>query len=412
MSETANDLWAGQFRKELVDNILPFWMRHAVDRENGGFYGLIDTDGNINKQAERAAVINTRILWTFSAASRLIGSDYRETADWAFDYVTRAFWDRKFGGLFWTVDHDGEFVSARKQIYAQAFGIYAFAEYFRATDNAASLDFAKRLFWLIEDHSYDADYKGYFEARDRDWHELEDQRLSEKDLNSPKSMNTHLHIMEGYTNLLRVWRDPSLMAKQSELLRVTMDRIIDSKTGHFKLFFDEDWTKLSGHISYGHDIEGSWLIVEAAEVLGDAALIARAREMAVAMARAVYEQGLDGDGSLFYEADAAGKLIDAKKHWWAQAEGVIGFYNAFQLSGDPKFLTAARRLWDYIESKIVDRAHGEWQAKLSPEGRPLTTAEDPDACLAGPWKCPYHNARVCFEMMARLQEQASRKNAS
>ncbi|MDE2492290.1 MAG: AGE family epimerase/isomerase [Alphaproteobacteria bacterium] len=412
MTEATTETWTDQFRNELVGNILPFWMRHTVDHENGGFYGLVDTDGNIDKEAPRAAVINARILWTFSAASRLIGPGYRETADWAFTYITQAFWDRKFGGLVWMLDRRGEPVSAHKQIYAQAFGIYALAEYFRTTGNAASLDFAKRLFWLIEDHSYDADCQGYFEARDRDWNELGDMRLSDKDLNCPKSMNTHLHIMEGYTNLLRVWRDPGLIVKQSELLRVTMDRVIDAKTGHFKLFFDEGWESQSDHVSYGHDIEGSWLLVEAAEVLGDAALIARARKLAVVIAKAVYEQGLDRDGSLFYEADGAGTLVDAGKHWWAQAEAVVGFYNAFQISGEAQFLTAAHRAWDYIEANVVDRVHGEWHAKLSPQGVPLTAKEDPNAYLVGPWKCPYHNSRVCFEMIERLDKQVSRKKAS
>jgi mannobiose 2-epimerase len=236
-------------------------------------------------------------------------------------------------------------------------------------------------------------------------------RLSEKDLNSPKSMNTHLHVMEAYTNLLRVWRDPALEAKQAELLTLTMDRVIDASTGHFKLFFDKRWKSLSDHVSFGHDIEGSWLVVEAAEALGNAGLLERARKLAVIMAQAVYEQGLDRDGSLFYEADAKGKLIDPKKHWWAQAEAVVGFYNAYQISGEARFLEAARRAWNYILAKVVDKAHGEWHAKLTPEGVPLTAKEDSDAYLAGPWKCPYHNARVCYEMIERLQEQTNGKKA-
>jgi mannobiose 2-epimerase len=396
-------------RQELVGNILPFWMRHAVDRENGGFHGTIDCDLNIEKEAPRASVINTRILWTFSAACRLIGGEYRETADWAYDYVTNKFWDPEFGGLYWMVDHRGRPISTRKQIYAQAFGIYALAEYFRATGNAASLDLARRLFGLIEEHSYDPVFKGYLEARDREWKPLADVRLSEKDLNSPKSMNTHLHVMEGYTNLLRAWRDPALEAKLAELLELTMDRIVDGTTGHVRMFFDERWNSFSGHVSFGHDIESSWLIVEAAEVLGDAGLIERARKLAVAMAAAVYAQGLDRDGSLFYAADASGVLVDSKKHWWAQAEAVVGFYNAYQISGEARFLTAARRAWDYIEAKVVDRVHGEWHAKLTPGGVPLTAEEDADAYLVGPWKCPYHNARVCYEMIERLKKQANGK---
>jgi mannobiose 2-epimerase len=407
MSQTAS--WAERIREELVGNVLPFWMRYAVDRQNGGFYGTIDENLNVEKEAERSAVVNTRILWTFSAASRLIGREYRETADWAYDYITNKFLDQENGGLFWMVDYRGNPVSTRKQIYAQAFGIYAFVEYHRATGNAASLNHARRLFRLIEEHSYDPVFKGYLEARGRDWQPLEDMRLSGKDLNSPKSMNTHLHVMEAYTDLLLVWRDPALEAKQAELLELTMDRIIDASTGHFKLFFDERWNSLSDHVSYGHDIEGSWLLVEAAEVLGDTGLIERARKLAITMAEAVYEQGLDRDGSLFYEADAHGALIDPKKHWWAQAEAVVGFYNAFQISGEERFAAAARRTWDYIEVKVVDKVHGEWHAKLTPEGVPLTAKEDADATLVGPWKCPYHNARVCYEMIKRLEEQANGK---
>jgi len=188
-----------------------------------------------------------------------------------------------------------------------------------------------------------------------------------------------------------------------------MDHITDASTGHFRLFFDERWNALSDHVSFGHDIEGSWLIVEAAEVLGDAGLIAQARKLAVIMANAVYRQGLDRDGSLFYEVDGHGTIFDPKKHWWAQAEAVVGFYNAFQISGETRFLDAARAAWDYIEAKVVDRVHGEWHAKLSPEGVPLTAQEDSDACLVGPWKCPYHNARLCYEMIERLEKQTNGK---
>ena len=398
---------AGEFRRELTENILPFWMRYTVDREHGGFYGKVTCDLKVEKEAARAAVINARLLWTFSAACRLLGPEYRETADWAYAYIVDKFWDRQHGGIYWMLDFLGNPISDRKQIYAQAFAIYGLAEYYRATGVAESLERAKQLFRLIEEKSHEPVYGGYLEACSRDWGALDDLRLSEKDLNSPKSMNTHLHVMEAYTNLLRVWRDPVLEACQKGLLEVTMDRIVDGATGHFKLFFDNQWNSLSDHISFGHDIEGSWLIFEAAEVLGDAELFARARRLAVEMAFAVYEQGLDKDGSLFYEADSKGVFIDPNKHWWAQAEAVVGFYNAWQISRDVRFLEAARRAWEYIDEKVVDKVHGEWHAKLSPQGMPFTEQEDPnDACLAGPWKCPYHNSRVCFEMMERLEKPA------
>jgi mannobiose 2-epimerase len=396
--------WAVRIERELRENILPFWTNRTVDRDHRGFHGKIACDGSVDLQAPRASVINTRILWTFSAATRLLGEQYRATADWAFDYIVTRFWDADHGGVYWMLDYRGNPISVRKQIYAQAFAAYAMAEHYRASGNPASLEFAQRLFRMIETHSRDLVSEGYLEARDRDWSPLEDMRLSDKDLNSPKSMNTHLHVMEAYTNLLRVWRDPELKAAQKELLEVTMDRIVDNGTGHFKLFFDNRWNSLNDHVSFGHDIEGSWLLLEAAEVLGDLALLNRARVLSITMAETVYREGLDTDGSLFYEADSKGVIIDPKKHWWAQAEAVVGFYNAFQLSGDERFLSQSYRVWEYIEAHFVDRVHGEWHAKLSPPGKPYLETEDADACLVGPWKCPYHNSRVCYEMMERLKQ--------
>jgi mannobiose 2-epimerase len=397
-----NHEWAARFRQELTGNILPFWMQYTVDRENGGFHGAIDCDLRVDKQAPRASVIHARILWTFSAAARVLrDAAYRETADWAYDYIIDKFRDKEFGGVYWMLDYQGKPISDRKQIYAQAFAAYGMAEYFGATGRAESLECAKQLYRLIEEKSGESEYGGYVEARARDWSPLEDMRLSAKDLNSPKSMNTHLHVLEAYTNLLRVWPDSGLQGSLTRLLKVTMDRIVDNSTGHFKMFFDNRWASMLDHVSFGHDIEGSWLILEAAEVLGDRGLADRARELAVRMAQAVYDEGLDEDGSIFYEA-SHGRLIDPNKHWWAQAEAVVGFYNAWQVCGDERFRTAAWRAWEYIEDKVVDKVHGEWHAKLKPDGTPWKASEDPDACLVGAWKCPYHNGRVCLEMMARL----------
>ncbi len=396
----SNREWAERFRGELTGNILPFWMRYTVDREHGGFYGVVDCQGKVDTRAPRAAVVNARILWTFSAAARRLGdSAYRETADWAYQYIADQFVDKEFGGIYWMLDYLGNPVSDRKQIYAQAFAIYGLAEYYRATGLAESRDLARQLYHLIEERSAEPVYGGYLEARARDWNALDDLRLSEKDLNCPKSMNTHLHVLEAYTNLLHAWPDPGLLARQKCLLEVTMDRIVAGS--HFRMFFDNEWNSLTDHVSFGHDIEGSWLIQEAAEAGGDRALIARARELAVHMAQAVYDEGLDQDGSLFYEA-SHGRLVDPNKHWWAQAEAVVGFYNAWQVSGQEHFRTAAWRAWEYIEDRIVDKVHGEWHAKLKPDGTPWKAEEDPDACLVGAWKCPYHNGRVCLEMMERL----------
>ncbi len=386
--------------RELTETILPFWQGRMRDPA-GGFFGAADCNGIVDKKAPRASVVNARILWTFATATRVLGANYRATADWAFDELRTRFLDGEHGGVYWLLDAQGQPLSDRKQIYAQAFAIYAFSEYARATGNRDSLKLAIDLFRLIEKHAADRERGGYIEALDRAWKPLDDMRLSTKDLNSPKSMNTHLHIMEAYTNLLRVWRDPALVARQADLIAVTLDRIVDD--GHFKLFFDMDWRSLNDHISYGHDIEGSWLLVEAAEVLGSETLIARARDAAVRMAERTLAEGRDADGSLYYEAHGDGQLIDANKHWWPQAEALVGFQNAFEMTGNPAFAEAVRDVWAFIRDHVTDHAHGEWHAKLTPDGRPYTATEDADACLAGPWKCPYHNGRACFEMLERLK---------
>lgn len=393
--------WAAEIREELSGNILPFWRDRMTD-PNGGFFGAADCDGVVDRSAPRSVVVNARILWTFSTAVRVLGAGYRDSADHAYDYFVRHFVDSDKGGVFWMVDAAGRPTSTRKQIYAQAFAIYGLSEYARATGSTAARDQAVALFELIERHAADAVRGGYVEALDHDWRPLQDMRLSEKDLNAPKSMNTHLHIMEAYANLMRIWRDPRLVERQAALIATTVDRIVDRSTGHFRLFFDMDWRSLDDHVSYGHDIEGSWLLMEAAEVLGDPAMAARVEEVAVSMARAALAEGRDRDGSLFYEADGTKRLIDANKHWWAQAEAMVGFYNAYRATGEIAFRDAARAVWRYIVDHVVDRDHGEWHAKLTPEGRPYTAAEDGDACLAGPWKCPYHNSRACFEMSERL----------
>lgn len=406
MNELANRAWAAELERELTAGILPFW-RSIADEQRGGFFGAVACDGTVDREAPRGAVLHARILWTFSAAARRLGdARNRHTADHACRYLAERFWDREHGGVYWLVDAAGNPLSDRKQIYAQAFALYALAEYCRATQDPASLGLARELYRLIEDHSRDGLSGGYLEAASREWGTLEDLRLSEKDLNCPKSMNTHLHVLEAYTNLLRVWPDPGVRASQAELLNLTMERIVDNASGHFRLFFDCQWHPLSGRVSFGHDIEGSWLLVEAAQVVGDPALLERARRIALHMAYAAYDQARDRDGSLFYEADELGNLVDPNKHWWAQAEGMVGFYSAYQLSGDARFHDASYRLWQFIRQRVVDREHGEWHAKLTPSGEPFTAAGDADACLAGPWKCPYHNSRACLEMIDRLASRA------
>ena len=312
-----------ELEEELTGNILPFWMTYVVDRVNGGFYGAVTHDLQVHNEVPRSAILCARILWTYAAAFRRLGAEaYRSMARWAYDYLTRVFWDREHGGVYWEVDLRGNPVSDRKHHYAQAFGIYGLSEYYRATQEPESLRLAQTLFHLLEQHASDSVYQGYVESSSREWGPLEDMRLSHKDLNCPKSMNTMLHILEAYTNLLRVWDDAYLKARHRALLDVFQQHIIDHQAGHFKLFFDNQWHSLSEHVSYGHDIEGSWLLWEAAELQDDPERMAQIRESAVRLATAVYREGLDDDGSVLYESGPQG-LVDTGKAWWVQAEAMV-----------------------------------------------------------------------------------------
>ncbi|MBB3112958.1 mannobiose 2-epimerase [Paenibacillus phyllosphaerae] len=390
--------WLPRIEQELKDNILAFWINHTIDEQRGGFIGELSTDQIVNPSADKSLVLNARILWTFASAFRLFPDErYLKMAERAYAYLKAHFFDTQHGGLYWSVTAEGAPSETKKQVYGQAFAIYAFAEYNRATGHQEALNEAIELFRLLEQHSYDPAYGGYVEALARDWQETDDLSLSGKDLNEKKSMNTHLHVMEGYTNLYRVWQDEALHAKLKGIIELTLAHIIDDRSAHFHLFFDEQWNVKSDHVSYGHDIEGSWLIVEAAEVLGDEELLARAKAIAIRMADVTLNEGVDEDGGLWNEADSSG-IIDSHKDWWPQAEAVVGFFNAYQLTGEERYLDAARQSWSFIEEHLVDKTHGEWYWSVTHDRVPN---------LAGPkvsaWKCPYHNSRACFEMIERLQ---------
>jgi len=382
--------------REVKENILPFWQGIA-DEENGGFYGEADFYGNTNKTADKGCILNSRILWTFSAAYRIFGEEtYKACAQRARDYLSSAFLDTTYGGLYWLVDHAGKALNTRKQFYNIAFGIYALSEHYRATNDKSSLELAMALFDSTEHYGLDPTTGGYIEACNREWHSIDNFRLSVKDLNCPKSMNTNLHVLEAYTNLASASNDERVRKALEALLHITLDKIVN-RDWHFELFFDMDWHSLKKDISYGHDIEGSWLLYEAALAIGNESLISGVKQTALAIAEVTYTDAIDhNNGGLFNGCDATGH-IRAKKEWWPQAEAVVGFYNAYELSGDQKYLNATDGIWSYIQKHFVDRTHSEWHNELSLDNKPDTSMPK-----AGFWKCPYHNARACFEVVRRM----------
>ena len=396
MSKSKLEILESEVKDELVSNILPFWMTKMIDSQNGGFYGRIDGSGHVYKEADKGCVLNTRILWTFSSAFRILNDpDYLKMAERAKDYLLGHFLDKEFGGVYWLVDYKGNMKDGKKQIYAQAFAIYGLSEYYRVTKDISCLDKAIGLFRLIEQYSYDVNLGGYFEAFDRKWGAIDDLRLSAKDANEKKTMNTHLHVLEAYTNLYRIWKDDLLKKQLQNLIEVFINRIVNSQTFNLKMFFDEAWNDKTDLVSYGHNIESSWLIYEAAAVLGDETLIKKVENVCLGIAEAS-KAGIMADGSMIYEIFFGSGQIDTDRHWWVQAETVVGFLNSYLLSGKEEYLNLSLAAWRFISDYLIDRQNREWYWSVNNNLLP-NLKED----KAGFWKCPYHNSRMCMEIIER-----------
>ncbi len=386
-----------QFENELTDNILNYWVKEAYDTSRSTFFGRITNDGKKFPETALSAVLTTRILWTFSAAYRFYPTAiYKKMADEAFRVLVETFWDNENGGIYWSVFPDGKPDDTKKQFYAEAFFIYAMSEYWLAFKDEKAKQLAVSMFMLMEKYAFDPEFGGYIEANTADWKETTDQRLSPKDLDVKKSMNTHLHILEAYTNLYRIYKVPEVEKKVEHLLRVFLDKILDKETGHLILFFDKDWTVRSEIDSYGHDIEATWLMYEAAEVLGNKELIEEVEHVAEKMSEVTIKEGLADHGGMFYEK--AEGHIQEQFDWWPQAEAVVGFFNTWQISKEEKYLEQAKKSWKFIQDYIIDKKNGEWFWGVDANLKPLRGDK------VSAWKAPYHNGRMCMEMIRRINQ--------
>ena len=380
----------------LEQNILSYWIDHVTDKENGGYYGRIDGEDKVHPQAEKGAVMNARILWAFSAAYRVLRKPtYLEAATRAKEYFVEYFLDKENGGAYWSVDYKGNPLDTKKQTYAIGFAIYGFSEYARATGDKEALEIAKKLYHDIEEHAYDSKNNGYIEALTRDWQPIADMRLSDKDENGSRTMNTHLHIIEPYTNLYRVWKDKSLEKSIRTLLDIFTDKLLNKETHHLDLFFDDAWQGKRNIESYGHDIEASWLLHETALVLGDKVVLQKIEQVIRRIADAA-DEGLRPDGSMVYEHWKDTDKSDLQRQWWVQCENIIGHIDLYQYFGYEDSLEKAVHCWNYVQKHLIDAKNGEWHWAVLDDGT-INLSDD----KAGFWKCPYHNSRMCLELIER-----------
>lgn len=391
----SNSTLVSDVKKEL-NHILDYWSGNTIDDRNGGFIGEIDFNEQKNYMAHKGSVMYSRILWTFSAAFQITQNlEHFIVAERAFEEIKNKFYNPVDGGIYWSINANGSPKDTKNQIYALAFVIYGLSEFYKISKNKEVLKLAISLYQNIQKHAFDKKNNGYFEAYTHDWQEIDDVRLSEKDANEKKTMNTHLHIVEAFANLYQVWEDVELKQNIIGILHIIDEKFINQETFHLKLFFDENWVERKDVISYGHDIEAAWLLQRCAEISGDTGLIQKYCDYAVKMADATLE-GLDEDGGLWYEYDSSKNELMAEKHWWPQAEFQIGYMNAYQLTGDKKYFDYFIKNWEFTQKYIVDHEKGEWFWGIDSNYNIIKKDK------AGFWKCPYHNGRACLELLKRL----------
>lgn len=376
-----------------LKNVLDYWVNNTLDQEHGGFVGKINHFNNIVPQASKGIILNTRILWSFSAASNYVQNDmYLPICDRAFQYLQDHFKDKTHGGVFWELDYMGNSVNRRKQIYAQAFAIYALSEYYQFTQNEEAKTGALELFHCIEKYAKDTSNLGYFEAFNEDWSPIEDMRLSEKDMNASKTMNTHLHLLEAYTALLKIYDDTLLRDSLKMLVELFLQKFLN-KENHYELFFDDSWNLLSNSVSYGHDIETAWLVIEAAKLLNDEDLLQEANSAALKVANTFLTEGIDEEGAVLNEKNRNTGHVDTDRHWWPQVEALVGLKYAYGLQPNTNYIKASLKIWDYVKKHLIDHKNGEWFFRVSKTGA-VYTEED----KVSMWKAPYHTSRACIIM--------------
>lgn len=397
-----------EIRGHLEEKLIPFW-EGLQDKTYGGFYGYMGYDLKVDKTYEKGCILNSRILWFFSNAYTLLKRVYTEegvidkkgaflkglynAAVLAYRFLRDHCVDEEYGGVYWSVTFDGKPLDTTKHTYNQAFSIYALSSYYEMTGEMEALELAKELRNLIEEKC--TDDLGYLEAFDRTFAPEDNEKLSENGVMAEKTMNTLLHVFEAYTELYRVSKDPDVADLMRSMLDTVAGRIYNPALGRQEVFFDRKWNSLIDLYSYGHDIETAWLIDRGLEILKDEEYVGKLAPITAELTENIFNRALKG-GSLLNEAENG--VDDTTRVWWVQAEAIVGFVNGYQKRPEKtEYLTAAEGLWNYIKEYVIDkRAGSEWFWSVNADGSPV---EKP---IVEPWKCPYHNGRMCMEVIRRM----------
>ena len=383
---------AREVKNELVNHIIPFWNK-LEDKENGGFYGFMDSDLKLDKNADKGVILHSRILWFYSNCYLVLkDGECLEKARHAFEFMRDYCVDREYGGVYWMMKANGEVADSMKHVYCNAFFIYAMSSYYDASKDKDALNLAMDTFRVIEEKG--TDDVAYLEAMTREWKLMENDALSENGLMADKTMNTTLHLIEAYTELYRVSKDAQVLKRLRFLLDITYDKIYDKENSKLLVFFDKNLNEIGDIYSYGHDIEATWLIDRACEVIGDEKLAKKFAGMNSEIVEKIADVAFE-NGALNNEVEHG--VVNKWRIWWVQAEGVVGFLNAYQKYDNARYLDISHALWEYIKGNIIDpREGGEWYSQVGEQGNYAKFKPEVD-----PWKCPYHDGRMCLEVIKR-----------